>query len=349
MESHTAFFLATQFLFLNIGLTLAHQPHIHTRYTHLLLICTGILSAYGLLQSLGLDVLPAKLVFQQAGRITATFENPNYFGNAAACALPLSAGLFVYRTDRRSMLYLLLAALLYTGVLLSGSRGAWAAALFGATISVAGLGRSTRPIIRTAILILVFILVTIGFSNRPVLKHAGKSVAVGERLLSSRLLLSKDQQASRTVSQQSLSHRRWIWRRTWDMVRTGPLFGHGLGQFETAFAIQHPQSEPSSTAFENAAFAHNEWLHIAAETGLPGALGFSLLIFGLLYHIFQTQIKNNSPVPHNWGFLGCVTVVLFHSLISYPLHLPLSSLIFWATLGLLSDPIRPPGTRHENM
>jgi len=36
-----------------------------------------------------------------------------------------------------------------------------------------------------------------------------------------------------------------------------------------------------------------------------------------------------------WAGLGIVTVMLVHSLVSYPLRLPLNGMIFWLALGIL--------------
>ena len=36
-----------------------------------------------------------------------------------------------------------------------------------------------------------------------------------------------------------------------------------------------------------------------------------------------------------WAGLGIMAVMLVHSLVSYPLRLPLNGMIFWLTLGVL--------------
>ena len=39
--------------------------------------------------------------------------------------------------------------------------------------------------------------------------------------------------------------------------------------------------------------------------------------------------------PYLWAGLAMLTAMLVHSLVSYPLRLPLNGLVFWLTIGIL--------------
>lgn len=64
-----------------------------------------------------------------------------------------------------------------------------------------------------------------------------------------------------------------IWRTATAIVRSYPLFGSGLGSFQTMFDQRKP------AGFESKWSAHNLWLHYAAETGLLGLLSILWIVF----------------------------------------------------------------------
>ena len=75
----------------------------------------------------------------------ATFENPNYLGNFAACAFPVLLALFFIpgRTLERSVVGTA-AVLSYGACILAGSRGAWIAGLGGTVIVLGGVILAVR-------------------------------------------------------------------------------------------------------------------------------------------------------------------------------------------------------------
>ncbi len=323
-----------------MGIVLSNRLQSLQTISRIFIFCANLLALYGLIQFFDFDFLPAEIIFQKAGRIISTFENPNYFGNFLACILPIGIGLFLSCKTNKHLLYLMVCnALLYLGILVSGSRGAWWAALFGISLTIFGSTWQTQPKIpilkRSLFLSIIYTVITLSFSNQVIIKQTGhEDVAIGERLLSSRHILKPVETDQPGYSEYALSHRRWIWHNTLHLIQKRPVLGYGLGQFKTAFSTHHQQTEPNSSKYETVAFAHNEGLHIAAETGLPGLLGFLGLLASILIQIVRF-LRNNSYPPHRWGLLGLVCAMLFDSQISYPLHLPLNGLIFWITLGLL--------------
>ena len=324
--------MAAQALFLWVGIVLSRRETDRLYLAGALALAAVLTAGYGLLQYGGLDMFP-RTAFQEAwGRVTSTFENSNHFGNFLACTLPLGVALF-FMIRRGAWCALGGVALIYAGILLCSSRGAWVAAIGGVACAAAGGVRASercgRPggWARAAALGAAMLVVTLGLSDQPVSQDAGRPVRVRERLMTTREVLSPA-----TPETQSFAHRKWIWRMTLAMIREHPLLGCGPGRFETAFAERRNRAEGAAAPFESVAYAHNEWLHIAAESGLIGVLGFA----GLVGVILLRSLKRLGTDPVLWGFYGSAVAMLLHSLISYPIRLPFNGMIFWLALGVLA-------------
>ncbi|NIR63766.1 MAG: hypothetical protein GWN61_06845, partial [candidate division Zixibacteria bacterium] len=79
-----------------------------------------------------------------------------------------------------------------------------------------------------------------------------------------------------------------IWLRTLYMIQDFPLSGVGMGHFPDAFRIFYPNSlDPSSYLMH----AHNIYLQVAADLGLPGlVLWLSILLITIAgsWHVYRT-------------------------------------------------------------
>jgi O-antigen ligase len=67
-----------------------------------------------------------------------------------------------------------------------------------------------------------------------------------------------------------------IWKDTWRLIMDHPWTGVGLGDYASVFRIY--QSHLPDTL--RASHAHNDYLQLAAELGLPMAIGLSALVWG---------------------------------------------------------------------
>jgi predicted Zn-dependent protease len=132
------------------------------------------------------------------------------------------------------------------------------------------------------------------------------------------------------------------------MIQAHPLWGTGTGTFREAYPIhqrrffQDPASAPwvpkVAAAWKDNYNAtveapHNEYLHIAAETGWVGIL---------LYFVFVGLLLKGSisrrAIPHPMWTNGCAAgcfAILVTSFFGFPLHLPSTGLVFAMMAGLL--------------
>jgi O-antigen ligase len=89
---------------------------------------------------------------------------------------------------------------------------------------------------------------------------------------------------------------------------------------------------------EDTPYAHNEYLHVWAESGLLGLMGFTGLVGLVLYRAFWGTWRGGGV--YGWAALGAAGAMLVHSLVSYPLRLPLNGLVFWVLLGIMAGMAR---------
>ena len=125
-----------------------------------------------------------------------------------------------------------------------------------------------------------------------------------------------------------------IWRASMDVVKAYPLTGVGLGAFQQGM---YPFELGISTL--TAGFAHNDYLQIVAELGLPGLVLFAAL--GV--YIFRKLIRVAArPDSKNWalaaGLLGSLVAIGLHSLVDFNLYIPANALIFAWLAGIAASP-----------
>src|SRR5438445_1750524 len=110
-----------------------------------------------------------------------------------------------------------------------------------------------------------------------------------------------------------------IWRDTLGLIRHHPLLGTGLGSFSTVY--------PSvQTVFLHllVEHAHCDYLEVASELGLPGAI----LVFGSIFWVLartggqykKAEESFDKAVP--LGCIGGVAAILVHSFADFNLYIP---------------------------
>lgn len=351
---------ATQWGLLYIGAWLAVDGAASRLLGSVLLIGAALAGCYAILQYYHLDPLPPATAFATE-RIVSVFENPNFLGNFAACALPLAFVAFLCAQSLGARIVLAGGtSAIYAGMLLAGSRGGWMAGLAAGLIVIIGIARAVwRGRIdlhwpSLAALVAMLIATTLLLSQRPVVESRSGPVTMSERMLSTRHIIAPyvetevpvvagaDSVAPQIeVRDFTVNHRYFIWQITWDMIRARPLVGLGYGTYQQSFATfrdarraeAHFQSLVWTQQQEDTPYAHNEYLHLWAESGLLGLGAFVALVGLIGWRTLSMAWRDG--LPYLWAGLGIVAAMLVHSLVSYPLRLPLNGLIFWLTLGIL--------------
>ena len=118
--------------------------------------------------------------------------------------------------------------------------------------------------------------------------------------------------------------------------------GSGFGTFQAVYGMHET---PATMISNYVNHAHNEWLELWLEGGLPAA---ALMACFVALFVFQTVRVWNPRGPYAEHVLPraasvSVLVLLLHSLVEFPLRMPALACIFAAMLAIL---MAPPAKRH---
>jgi len=193
------------------------------------------------------------LMARASGRIFSTFLLSNSFAGFLALVFPGFLGhvLDRLRAGERGKVFLVVAGLWLAAALaclvLTYSKGGWAAFVFGTVLFCLALGRDLlrryRRVVLGALgggLALVVVLLAVGVIPFQIVRDAVPSMEV----------------------------RLGYWRGALAMARDYPLGGVGLGTFGVHFPAYRPLLARPSQA------AHNDYLQVLAELGVPGLVAF---------------------------------------------------------------------------
>lgn len=118
---------------------------------------------------------------------------------------------------------------------------------------------------------------------------------------------------------------------TLGIIADSPILGIGLGGFEDAFQAYRDITLPWPTVWDK---AHNTYLELMLELGIPVAVFYFLAIGLLIRSIFQgVKERRSGKLYPVIGFSASILVSL-HSLVDFSLQIPAVSVTFAAILGV---------------
>lgn len=242
------------------------------------------------------------------------YYNRDHAANILLMSLGLGIGLFAYRPGRLLGTGL---ALLVLGLVACASQASFIAiALAGAAVAFAGaaFAPSDRQRRLRAGAAIAGASLAVFFAYYHVVASADAGALI-DRSVMGRLSIYGD----------SL---RWL--------RDAPVFGTGLGGFETLYP-----SYQDLGLIGTAAHAHSDWLEFALETGLLGLLG-ALLATGLAAFLAARSwlgARSSEMRALIGGGLAAAAAFGAHSLFEFSFQIPANAVMFFAALGfLLSAP-----------
>jgi len=135
--------------------------------------------------------------------------------------------------------------------------------------------------------------------------------------------------------------RSWDWWIGWEMFKDHPVTGVGLGNYKLNFIpykaefLATPRGEAYDFYIPRAAQAHNEYVQILAELGILGVLSLASFLAVLVVTLWKRMRANDETNRLDLLFLSCgIVVFLAHGFVSFPAHLPASSLALAVVGGL---------------
>ncbi len=247
-----------------------------------------------------------------------SFVNRHNFAAAMEMMVAIPLGMLftgAIRPDKR-LLYVIAITLMGAAMLLSVSRGGLmaflAAIIFLAIITTRGSG-AKKLVLRVAMSLLLIAAVV------------GGAIFVGGDTSLTRIV---DTAATNDVT----TGRFEIWEVTLKMIVADLPFGSGLG----AYGVAYTRFDTAS-GLARVEQAHNDYLQIAADAGIPGVL-IALLFLFLLYKAGRRGLGSRNLIRRGiaTGALAGIFAVLVHSLFDFVLHTTAVSMLFVLLLAILA-------------
>lgn len=327
---------ATAIMFFVVAAVLGRDPVARWWLLWTAAAAGGIVGATAVLQrAFGAGILPWLGESPQGSNLVGPFVNPNHTAAFAIMgALPALGlaqailaqpdgrltvrGIRVALTDRswavpRLTVLGLLGILALAALALSGSRGGWLSFAVGLAALVPA--RRVRAMLPAA-----------------VLAAAGLGVAVGLATWVGSPASDAPAPFSVGTRDPSLSMRFDIWRGTLSMIGDHPWTGTGLGTFRWAYASYERPGEWLITQQ-----AHNDYLQLAAETGLVGA---ALALWGLVAfgrRVLRRALSRAGGRPTTVAAAAAVLAGLVHAVVDFPLQMPAVALLFSILAGVVAS------------
>ncbi len=285
------------------------------------------LASFASLVDLG-EFRPLRTTHTSFRRMSSVFFLSGWLSQYIVLTAPLALTAVARCTNRARRFVFPTLALVSAGLLLTKQRGAWVAAgiqlAVWAAIQLRRRSRQPERVFKTA-----------GAAAATVALAMALVVASGSPV---------DSILERAGSVQSgFSGRLPLWSTATVMIRERPLLGWGHGSFSPAYDLLYPIESPDAHRFRGS--AHNLYLQIAAESGLPGLLALGLIAW-------TAALCLRRPRPDQQAFALALGISLVgaatYGLVQHLFHLRAIGWLLWILLGcvaLVTDCERAPRIR----
>lgn len=246
-------------------------------------------------------------------QVTSTFVNPNHFATfaglgalSAATALARRCAVPHFISVTKAWLYIGALLLCLVALAATASRGGIAASAIGFVVFCVGLLVFRRPP-----------------AKRPAVLLAATAVLVAIAGLAVIVILD------RGMSFHGGEDRMRVYRITLDLILARPFQGYGLGAFPGVFAAVRPE-----TVTQVWTEAHNGYLELALDLGIPAAACFLLALLGLAGRCVRGLLtrRRDGYLP----VLGLASSLLVgsHALLDFSIQIPAVAAIWAAIMGI---------------
>jgi O-antigen ligase len=267
-------------------------------------------------------VLSPKMIYGiyevAVGTPYGSFVNRNNFAAVMLMAAGIPLGLVFANAvakDRR-LLYITAITLMCVSLVLSGSRGGLVAFVTQVLLLLLLTGERRlrgRFYLKAALSILLVAAVV------------GGAIFVGGESSLTRI-------ADSTAEKDVTTNRLHIWAVTTKVIGSNLPFGTGLGAFGAAFT-----KYDAASGLERVEQAHNDYLQVAADAGVPGlVIGGFFLFFLFKEARASLKVENAFRRGIAVGAFAGIFAVLVQSTFDFVLHITAVSVMFLTLLTLLS-------------
>ena len=122
-----------------------------------------------------------------------------------------------------------------------------------------------------------------------------------------------------------------LWAETIPLIRAYPVFGCGLGGYETAFS-----RFKISGVLVTDDFVHNDYLQLLAELGLVGFVIGAALAFSVVRMALRRAVKSSDPEARYFAVacVGALSAIALHSLADFNLYIPANAMLLAWIAGM---------------
>jgi O-antigen ligase len=281
--------------------------------------------------------------FPQAAAPASTFVNRNFFAEYLVCTLPFSLlALSQVATPKWRAVVAFSVAFNLVALMMTGTRSALTALVVMTIPLAVGLwryrsalawgqwGAASRALVALVLLSGVVGLGSLPTRNAALLQEGQATTALGR---------SWARAASMTQTKEytagSFSLRAAFWKSTARMWLDRPWIGVGAGAWEVYIALYQGPSADEEPDY----YAHNEYLQLLAEYGLP--VGGGVLAVLLAYLVIAARHTWRLPTNKAWAPLRATALcsllaLLVVSLAGFPWRLAGTGMLFMLCLALLA-------------
>ncbi len=121
----------------------------------------------------------------------------------------------------------------------------------------------------------------------------------------------------------SVETRVQLWRETLPLIARFPVFGCGLGAYESNFL------QFQAVAYRyRIQFAHNDYLHYLAELGVVGFSIIMAIVFGIMSQVFKgmSRLVEEDRRLLVIACAGSLVAMLLHSMVDFNVHIPANAM-----------------------
>jgi O-antigen ligase len=248
------------------------------------------------------------------GVATGFFANSNHMASLLLAAIPFIAAIGATARARAKDLRLRSAALAMVG-------GGLIVVILGLVLngSLAGYGLGVAVVLASSLIL---------FGGRNAFGRAALALTLVASLAA--LILMWSSPVNRGAAT-SVSSRQAMVTNSIELLGEFGIAGSGLGTFEKVYRMNE---RPDRVDGYYVNHAHNDYLELAIETGLPGIL---LMLLFLLWWGGAVWQMARSPAADQFAYAGAIAsaTLLLHSLVDFPLRTAAMSAVFAMCLVLV--------------
>lgn len=246
-------------------------------------------------------------------RVTASFKDPNTLGIYLSAIAPLIFSLTLYYLkEMKKIFFVFISIAVLAGIILTYSRPT----LLAIYIALFLLGIVKKDRILVGLLILLVLLLPF-ILPKPV-KEWARQVDYNPI----RFMCNDDRIA--------------IFRNSLNMIKAHPLIGVGANTYMKNYKFYKESPEYRNIVTSDYLYAHNNFLHMAAELGL---IGLSVFIW-LLYKLFKESARIYRGLDEGFfktvllSLSACLLAFLVNGLTESSMYSSRVAIIFWYLMGL---------------